>query len=61
LPGCFASGFDLDELREATFEAMQMWLPKGIDLGDPQWKPVDDASGRASKKPKMKRNMLVCA
>src|SRR5205823_2992920 len=37
LPGCFASGFTLDELREALFEAIQLWLPDGFKLGEPQW------------------------
>lgn len=37
LPGCFASGFSLDELKEATFEAIQLWLPDGIVLGKPRW------------------------
>lgn len=27
LPGCFASGRDLDELKEAVVEAIQMCLP----------------------------------
>lgn len=27
LPGCFASGFDLDELEEGLEEAIQMCLP----------------------------------
>ena len=27
LPGCFASGFDLDELTEALAEAIEMCLP----------------------------------
>ena len=61
LPGCFASGFDIDELQQALFEAMQMWLPKGIDLGDPQWKPVKDVPAGHSKKRATRRKMLVCA
>ena len=55
LPGCFASGFSLDELRDATFEAIQMWLPEGIELGDPEWKPV------SAEEPGGTRQMLVCA
>jgi predicted RNase H-like HicB family nuclease len=34
LPGCFASGRDIDELREALTEAIQMCLPDGVELGD---------------------------
>jgi predicted RNase H-like HicB family nuclease len=29
LPGCFASGHDLDELKDALAEAIQMCLPDG--------------------------------
>jgi predicted RNase H-like HicB family nuclease len=62
LPGCFASGFSMDELQEALFEAMQMWLPEGINLGDPQWKLVEEkASSGRSKKTAVRREMLVCA
>ena len=61
LPGCFASEFDMDELQEATFEAMQMWLPKGINRGDPKWKLVEDAPSGRSKKRARRREMLVCA
>jgi predicted RNase H-like HicB family nuclease len=35
LPGCFASGHDFEELKEALVEAIQMCLPEGIDLGEP--------------------------
>lgn len=59
LPGCFASGFSLEELQEALFEAMQMWLPDGITLGDPTWSPVKDK--KAGRDGKRKRQMLVCA
>jgi len=29
LPGCFASGHDLDELREAVVEAITLYLAEG--------------------------------
>jgi predicted RNase H-like HicB family nuclease len=58
LPGCFASGFSLEELREALFEAMQLWLPDGIKLDAPQWTPAKDKKNAAGKR---KRQMLVCA
>jgi predicted RNase H-like HicB family nuclease len=29
LPGCFASGADLDELKEALLEAIEMYLTDG--------------------------------
>jgi predicted RNase H-like HicB family nuclease len=70
LPGCFASGFDMDELREAVFEAMQMWLPEGIKLDDPEWKPIKEPpaprrggpkGSNAPKKPVGRRQMQVCA
>ena len=44
LPGCFASGFSLDELQEVLLEAMQMSLPDGIELDEPEWQPMP-ASG----------------
>jgi predicted RNase H-like HicB family nuclease len=66
LPGCFASGFSLDELREAVFEAIQLWLPDGITLGDPSWtlvdepkSPLDAKAGQRKTAPR--RKMLVCA
>jgi predicted RNase H-like HicB family nuclease len=68
LPGCFASGFSMDELKEATFEAMQIWLPDGIVLGSPTWKLIEEpspgrgASSKAGKRrPPARRKMLVCA
>jgi predicted RNase H-like HicB family nuclease len=62
LPGCFASGFDMDELQEATVEAIQLWLPKGIDLGEASWKLSDEGGrGGTPKKPATKRTALVCA
>jgi predicted RNase H-like HicB family nuclease len=60
LPGCFASGFSMDELQEATFEAIQMWLPDGIVLEDPKWAPVKQKTpGRGKKRPPQR--VLVCA
>jgi predicted RNase H-like HicB family nuclease len=41
LPGCFASGHDFDELKEALVEAIQMCLPDGVDLGDAEVERVD--------------------
>jgi predicted RNase H-like HicB family nuclease len=66
LPGCFASGFSLDELKEATFEAIQLWLPDGIKLDDPKWsevKPTSDgrSGGKKSSKRRQPRRALVCA
>lgn len=40
LPGCFASGFGVEELQEALLEAIQMSLPEGVELGEPEWSPV---------------------
>jgi len=40
LPGCFASGFSVEELQDALFEAIQMSLPDGIELGEPEWQPI---------------------
>ena len=37
LPGCFASGFTVEELKEALVEAVQMALPEGVQLGEPVW------------------------
>jgi predicted RNase H-like HicB family nuclease len=66
LPGCFASGFSLEELQEATSEAIQMWLPEGIVLDDPVWKLLDNSkpstrSKAKETKPAARRKMLVCA
>jgi predicted RNase H-like HicB family nuclease len=66
LPGCFASGFSMDELKEATMEAIQMWLPEGIVLEKAKWADVEDEKPkRRASKPKKrasaKRRMLVCA
>jgi predicted RNase H-like HicB family nuclease len=40
LPGCFASGLSVEELQDALFEAIQMSLPEGIELGEPEWRPI---------------------
>ena len=72
LPGCFASGFSVDEVLEATFDAMQLWLPNGIKLGEPTWRQVDDdkparasrvtKSAKSADSPRPKRQkMQVCA
>ena len=53
LPGCFASGFSIEELQEALLEAIQMSLPEGVELGKPEWGPVLPAGVR--------REMLVSA
>ena len=37
LPGCLASGFSFEELQEALLEAIQMCLPEGVELGEPEW------------------------
>ena len=37
LPGCFASGFSVEELQEALVEAIQLSLPDGVELGEPEW------------------------
>ena len=41
LPGCFASGFGIEELQDALLEAIQMSLPEGVELGDPEWQSVE--------------------
>ena len=43
LPGCFASGHDFDELKEALVEAIQMCLPEGVKLGEASVERVGDA------------------
>lgn len=60
LPGCFASGFSLDEVLEATYDAMQLWLPDGIKLGEPTWGPTD---GTKTKTPahNRRRKLQLCA
>lgn len=41
LPGCFASGADLDELKEALLEAIQMYVDDG-GAGNVQAARVDE-------------------
>lgn len=62
LPGCFASGFTLPELQEALWEAMQMYLPDGIKLGEPRWGELQAVGGRAARHAGGKsKKLLVCA
>jgi predicted RNase H-like HicB family nuclease len=49
LPGCFASGFSMEELREALAEAVQLCLPEGIAFENPTWEQVGE------------RELLICA
>lgn len=58
LPGCFASGFSMDELQEALFEAIQMCLPDGITLDHAEFEVGDEPRGR---KRRDKRQLVVCA
>lgn len=68
LPGCFASGFSMPELQEALYEALQLWLPDGVQLGRPKWTavPSEDEPRTGKRKaarkaaPKQKK-LLVCA
>lgn len=57
LPGCFASGANVDELQDALLEAIQMCLPEGIDLEGAKFisEPEDPPSAQ------IPRRMLVCA
>jgi predicted RNase H-like HicB family nuclease len=61
LPGCFASGFSLDELKEAAVEAMQLWLPKGIKLDTPRWAVVNGPNAKDGATKGTPRQMLVSA
>lgn len=61
LPGCFASGFSMAEVKEATFEAIQMWLPDGVVLDTPRWSKDRKDSSVKGKKKRPPRRMLVCA
>ncbi len=36
LPGCFASGHDLEELREAVVEAITLYLAEGVSKRAPR-------------------------
>jgi predicted RNase H-like HicB family nuclease len=60
LPGCFASGFSIEELQEALLEAMQMCLPEGITFDNPKWDLGEDVK-RRGRKSAAKRQMVVCA
>ena len=44
LPGCFASGHDFGELKEALIEAIEMCLPDGIELTRPSVERIGDAA-----------------
>lgn len=71
LPGCFASGFDPEELKEAVEEAMRLWLPDGITFDHLRWDPDPKtllAAKPSAKKPassaprrKTHKKTLVCA
>jgi predicted RNase H-like HicB family nuclease len=71
LPGCFASGFDPDELKEAVEESMRLWLPDGISFDHLRWDPEPAsllAPKSSAKKPassvrrrKTHKKTLVCA
>ena len=66
LAGCFASGFSMEELKDATIEAIQLWLPDGIELENPRWGPAKEkrkksSSNGKSGNRKRPRRMLVCA
>jgi predicted RNase H-like HicB family nuclease len=72
LPGCFASGFDPNELKEAVEEAMRLWLPEGITFDHLRWDPdpttllapkKSSARKPASSAPRRKthKKTLVCA
>jgi predicted RNase H-like HicB family nuclease len=54
LPGCFASGFSLEELQEALIEAIQACLPDGVRLGEARVRPDGDPESST-------RQLLVCA
>jgi predicted RNase H-like HicB family nuclease len=58
LPGCFASGFSIDELQEALLEAIQMCLPEGVSFDSATWDMGDEEE---SVSPAAKRQMVVCA
>lgn len=62
LPGCFASGFTLEELQEATVEAMQLWLPDGITFDEAVWKVLNDTPKEDENESSgAMQRMLVCA
>jgi predicted RNase H-like HicB family nuclease len=49
LPGCFASGFSIDELKEATEEAIKMCVPEGTLSGAASWGPMEVEEVRAPR------------
>ena len=69
LPGCFASGFSVEEVLDAAFDAMQLWLPDGITLGDPTWERIDEAktpsrSAQTHNRPRhhpKRQRLVLCA
>jgi predicted RNase H-like HicB family nuclease len=62
LPGCFASGSTLDELREALLDAIQLWMPDGVTLGEPAFELEEmEAPDGADEGPGCPRRLRVCA
>ena len=64
LPGCFTSGENIEELEEALFEALQMCLPPGVTLVNPELRPpeVDEQTrDLATADDAGPRRMVVCA
>jgi predicted RNase H-like HicB family nuclease len=60
LPGCFASGFSVEELQEAVLEAIQLCLPEGITLDHATW-DMGDEERPHGRRPARKRQVVVCA
>jgi predicted RNase H-like HicB family nuclease len=60
LPGCFASGFSMDELKDALLEAMQLYLPEGISFENPSWKQLGDRDSEDASV-RSRRELLICA
>jgi len=54
LPGCFASGFGVEELHEALVEAIQLCLPDGIKVSDATFTELGHQPGDGQR-------VLVCA
>jgi predicted RNase H-like HicB family nuclease len=68
LPGCFASGFSIDEVKEALYEAMTLWLPEGVELGEAKWAPLEESkpvrtrpSARTARPNKRLRKTVITA
>lgn len=57
MPGCFASGENVEELQEALLEAIKLCLPDGIVMEDTRFvaDPADPPEAQFPSK------MLVCA